>query len=127
MFDNLKMMGAVASLMKNKDKIAAAMKRVQTNLEDRRITVNAPDSSVQVVMNAKSKIESITFAPESLAAAASDPIAKERLERTLIGAISAAQARVVEILKSEVDREAKDLGIPELADSGAISKLLGGM
>jgi DNA-binding protein YbaB len=127
MFDNLKMMGAVASLMKNKEKIAIAMQRVQANLEERRITVNAPDGSVRVVMNAKSKIESITFAPEVLAAAASDAMAKERLERMIAGAISAAQARVVEILKAEIDREAKDLGVPELADSGALSKLLGGM
>ncbi|MBX9737916.1 MAG: YbaB/EbfC family nucleoid-associated protein [Phycisphaerales bacterium] len=113
--------------MKNKEKIAIAMQRVQANLEERRITVNAPDGSVRVVMNAKSKIESITFAPEALAAAASDAMAKERLERMIAGAISAAQARVVEILKAEIDREAKDLGVPELADSGVISKLLGGM
>lgn len=126
MFDNLKAMGAIASLMKNKEKIAEAMQRVQRNLEERRITVNSPDNSVQVVMTAKTKLEAITFSPEALTAAASDPFAKAKLERTIIGAMAAAQARAVEIVKQEVDREAKELGIPELADSAGLSKLLGG-
>ncbi|CAN5827694.1 hypothetical protein BH11PLA1_BH11PLA1_01050 [soil metagenome] len=126
MFDNLKMMGAAASLMKNKHKVAEAAQRVQKNLEERHITVNAPDGSVQIVMSGKSKVEAITLSAAAIAAAAADDFARAKLERTIIGAITAAQKRVIDVVKAEVEREAKDLGVPELADMAGLSKMLGG-
>lgn len=125
MFDSFKMMGTVASLMKNKHKIAEAVQRVQANLEDRKISVNAPDGSVQLTMNGKARIQSLIIAPAALVAASSDPAAKDKLEKTIAGAITAAQARAMDILKAEFEREATELGLPELASSGGLAQMLG--
>lgn len=125
MFDSLKSMGAIASLLKNKEKIAEAMARVHANLDQRTITVTAPDNSVQVIMTGKAKLQTLTLSDEILAKAAGDPEAKAKLQKTILGAITAAQNRVAEVVKVEVQREANELGIPELADPEALSKLMG--
>lgn len=118
-------MGAIASLLKNKERIAEAMARVHANLDQRTITVTAPDNSVQVIMTGKAKLQTLTLSDEILAKAAGDPDAKAKLQKTILGAITAAQNRVAEVVKVEVQREATDLGIPELADPEALTKLMG--
>lgn len=123
MFDSLKSVGAMASLMKNKEKIAEAFKRVQSELETRVITVNAPGGAVSVTMNGHFKINDIAIAPEQLAAAAADPQAAARLQQLMAGAVNAANKRVKELIAEAMSAEAKALGLPDMP---GLSSLMGG-
>lgn len=126
MFDALKSLGAVTSLLKNKDKIAEAVARVHENLERHVVTVEAPDKSVRVECNAKGKPLSLTVAPELLAQAGRDEAAQTLLQRTIVGAIQAAQQRGQALMQAEIEREANALGVPELAKSPELRRMLGG-
>lgn len=123
MFGGLKNLGAMASLMGKKEQIAEAFKRVQAELEERRISVNAPDNSVQVVASGHMKVLGVTIAPDVLVKAASDAAAAEQLQRTLAGAYNAAAKRVKEVAAELIKREAEALGI---GDIPMLEKLLGG-
>lgn len=126
MFDTLKSMGAVASLLKNREKIVQAVQRVQENLERREVSVDAPDRSVALRTDARGKVLALTIAPEALLSASGNEESRLRLERTIAGAMNAARARCVQILQEEVSREAEALGIPELAASPEFRRMLGG-
>lgn len=123
MFGSLKNLGAMASLMGKKEQIAEAFKRVQGELEQRQITVNAPDGSVSVIANGHMKILSVNVSPEALAAAATDPAMAESLNRVLAGAYNAAAKRVKEVAAEMIKREADALGLPDVP---GLDKLLGG-
>jgi DNA-binding protein YbaB len=126
MFDALKSMGAVASLLKNKDKIAAAVTQVREELERRQISVDSPDKSVSLLVTASGKVERVTLSPSALAQASGDDAARARLEQTIAGAMNAARARMVVIVQEEISRQAEALGLPELANSPELRKLMGG-
>jgi DNA-binding protein YbaB len=123
MFGSLKNLGAMASLMGKREQIAEAFKRVQGELEERKITVNAPDNSVQVIVNGHMKVLSVNIAPEALVMAAQDPQAAEQLNRVLAGAYNAAAKRVKEVASEMIKREAEALGLPDVPN---LDKLLGG-
>jgi DNA-binding protein YbaB len=125
MFDALKSMGAVASLLKNRERIVQAVQRVQENLERREVSVEAPDRTVSLRTDARGRVLALTIAPEALRAASGGEEARRRLERTIAGAMNAARTRCVQILQEEVSREAEALGIPELASSPEFRRLLG--
>lgn len=126
MFDSLKSLGAITNLLKNKDKIAEAVGRVHENLERHVVTVEAPDKSIIVQVNAKGKPLTMQIAPEVLAAAGADEAARDRLQRTIVAALQAAQQRGQAIMQSEIEREANALGVPELAKSPELRRMMGG-
>lgn len=123
MFGSLKNLGAMASLMGKKEQIADAFKRAKEELEARHITVNAPDQSVQLIVNGHMKVLTVTIAPDALARAAADTGAADALNTTLAGAYNAAAKRVKEVAAEVFKREADALG---LGDMPGIDKLLGG-
>ncbi|MBA4028271.1 MAG: hypothetical protein C0475_03925 [Planctomyces sp.] len=124
MFGSLKNIGALTSLLGKREQIAKSVEKVLATLDQRRITVNAPDGSVTVVANGKSQVVSVSLAPAALAAAGSDEQARAALERTIAGAMAAAQVRAMEIARQEAQKEADALGVPELLSSipGLIKK-----
>lgn len=129
MFDSLKAMGAIGTLMKNKDAIQQGMKDVQQRLGDRRITVEgAKDAAtgaagISVVISGKMQVMEVRLSDALAATAARDAEGKAQVERLIVGAVNAALLRCKEVAAQEIGAEAQKLG---LGDMPGLEKLLGG-
>jgi DNA-binding protein YbaB len=123
-FDQLKMMGAVANLMKNKEAIAEAAARVQENLEKRVVTVEAPDKSISVQVNGKLAVLEIRLADRVVKDAASNAETQAKMEKLIVGAVNAAMARAKEIIQEEISTETQKLGLGDLGGLSSLGNLL---
>lgn len=122
MFDNLKAMGAVAGLLKNQDKLKAAMERVKRTLADTRLTGESGGGAVRAIVTGDLRVLSIEVGPALAAGLAAD--SSRRMAETLItdavnDGLRKAQAEAGRL----VSAEAKELGLPDLP--GGLSGLLG--
>jgi DNA-binding protein YbaB len=112
MFDSLKAAGALAGLMRNKEALAAAAARVQARLESLRVEGEAAGGAVRVTVNGKMKLTDVridpVFAQHSLGP---DPAAAGPV---IAAAANAAIDRAQALVKEELQREAKNLGIDEI-------------
>jgi DNA-binding protein YbaB len=122
MFDNLKAMGALAGLMKNQDKLKAAMERVKRTLADTRLTGESGSGAVRAIVTGDLRILSVEVGP-ALAAGLADA-ASRRMAETLIAeavndGLRKAQAEAARVMSAE----AKELGLPDLP--GGLAGLLG--
>jgi DNA-binding protein YbaB len=115
MFDKLKAMGAIAGLMKNQDKIKESMQRVKEKMAVTRVTGASGGGACRVTVNGQMKVLEVDLAPALVAGMAADNqtrvLAGNLIAEATNEAITLAQRR----LKEEVDKEARELGVPELA------------
>lgn len=117
LFDQLKMMGAVAGLLKNRDQIKAAGQRIQSRLEAMRIEGLSEGGLVKAVISGKMEVLSIDVAP-SLGAGLGSTDAKTRqmagamIVAAVNEALKKAQAAVAEV----IDAEGEKLGLPGLGE-----------
>lgn len=127
MFDNLKMMGAMASLLKNKDQLQQAMLRVQQELAERTITVEGArraDGSPRLRVEASGTMEirGVHVEPDLLAEYAQRQDGHAQLSSLITAATNAALKRSREVMVETIRTEAKALGLPEIP---GLEKLLG--
>lgn len=117
MFDQLKAMGAVAGLMKNKDKLAQVGERVKEELEALRVEGSAGGGAVSVSMNGKMSVLGVRIAS---ALAGSTDVGM--LEQMVKDAVTDAQTNAQEAAKRVIQRAANELG---LGDISGIAQLAG--
>jgi DNA-binding protein YbaB len=110
MFDNMKMMAALAGLMKNKDKLQAAGERVKSKAEALRITSDAGSGAARATVNGAMRVISVELSPALVMGMAADAkthtLAASLIAEAVNDALRQAQAR----MKEAVDIEAKELG-----------------
>jgi DNA-binding protein YbaB len=128
MFDNLKMMGAMASLLKNKEQLQQAMLRVQQELAERVITVEGAKRGdgtprLRVQASGTMEIRGVHIEPDLLAEMAQRPDGSAQLGMLIGAASNAALKRAREVMVETIRTEAKELGLPEIP---GLEKLLGG-
>jgi DNA-binding protein YbaB len=114
MFDSIKAMGAVASLLRNKDQIKAAGERIKAAAAATRATGEGGAGAVRVTVDGKMRVMAVELQPALVSGMAADDRTRE-LAGTLIAeacnnAMAAAQAKMQVV----IEKEAKDLGVPEL-------------
>ena len=122
MFDSFKSMGAVASLLKNKDQIAAAGKRVQERMEALRVTGEAGGGAVRATITGKMRVESIHIEPAAARGFAADEESRLMAQALITHAVNDGLIKAQEAMQAAIAAEADALGVPELAD-----KLQGGL
>jgi len=122
MFDSLKSMGAIANLLKNKDELANAGKRVQERMEALRVTGEAGGGAVRVVATGKMRVESIHIEPAAAAGFAADEDSRLMAQALITHAVNDALIKAQEQAQVAIASEAEALGVPEIAD-----KLQGGL
>ena len=124
MFDNMKMMGALAGLMKNKDKLREAGQRIKDKAEATRVTGEAGMGAVRVVVSGSLKVLSVELTPGLVVGMNADDktrgLAGQRIAEATNDGLQKAQLK----LKEAIDIEAKALGFEGGLPSG-ISGLLG--
>lgn len=114
MFDQLKTMGALAGLLKNKDKIQESIARFQESLEGMRATGTAGSGAVKVTVTGKMKVVEVKLDPAMAAGLGRDGASREMGERLIAEAANDALETVQGMVRDEANRHAKGLGLPEL-------------
>ena len=112
MFDKLKAMGAVAALLKDKDKLRDAGERIKAKMEAIRATGEAGGGACRVTVNGKLRVLTIEMQP----AMVSTPAALGAAGALIAEATNEALARAQTKVHDEVSREARAMGLPEIPE-----------
>ena len=116
MFDQMKQMGTIAGLLKNKDKLAEAGARVKRTLEERPVTGEAGGGAIRVTVGGEMKVTRVEIAPAIAAGLGAGDEALRQIEALIAEATNDAMRLAQLRLKEAVDREAAELGIEGLGD-----------
>src|SRR3954470_11581916 len=116
MLDKLKAMGAVASLLKDKDKLREIGARLKQRAEEVRAAGEAGGGAVRVTVNGQMKVLEVSLTPALVSGMAADERTRA-LAGSLIGdAVNSAIVAAQHAMKSVIEKEGRDLGIPDLGE-----------
>jgi len=115
MFDKLKAVQAIGSLMKNKEQLAEAGERVKAQMESLRVEGEAGSGACRAVVNGKMKLLDLTLEPALLAGMAVDEKTRELATALIKDAINDATKKAQERVQMIIAKEADALGLGDLA------------
>lgn len=121
MFDALKGMGALAGLLKNRDAIEGAARRVKDRLDQIRVEGSAGGGAVRVEVNGKLRVLRVQIVEATAMSAGYGP-GREQLERLVLEAVNDAIEGAQAEAQRVVMEESQAMG---LGDLPGLDKLLG--
>lgn len=124
MFDQFKAMGALAGLMKNRDKLKEAGDRMQRTLEAARIVGQAGGGLVRVEVSGRLRIESVDISP-SVASAMPTDEGRRQAQILIAEATNDALRAAERVIQQETQRMARELGVEDMPGLDNLSKMLG--
>lgn len=129
MFDQLKAMGAVGNLLKNRDAIKNAGERVKNTMERTTVTGQAGGGAVRVTANGQMKVLSVELSPALAAGIAADDRTRDLAGSLIAEAVNEAIKNAQDRLQAEIGKEADAMGLGDFigkGDSmGGLGSLLG--
>jgi DNA-binding YbaB/EbfC family protein len=120
---DMKSMGKVAALLKNKDKIKQAAEDTKAHLEALRVEGEAGGGAVRVTVSGAMRVESVRIDPAVATGLAGSPDDRAMAEALVTHATNDALARAQEAAKQAIERTAQDLGLGDLGDLGDLGGL----
>lgn len=114
MFDKLKALGAVASLMKDKDRLRESGERVKARTAAIRAEGQSGQGAVRVVASGHLRVVSIELAPALTAGIAIDDRTRDLAGALIAEAVNDALAAAQRLVQEELRREAEALGLGNL-------------
>ncbi len=118
MFDQFKAMGAVAGLMKNKERLQEAGEELKERLAAIRAEGEAGGGAVRTVASGDFKIVDVTVSAAAMAA--SDESSVAMLESLIAEAANEALYRARALAQAEVAQMANELGLPGMPGLGGL-------
>jgi DNA-binding YbaB/EbfC family protein len=117
MFDNLKNIANLPSMLAKAREMQQKMSALQEELGRRQVSADAGGGMVVATVNGRRELVKLHIDREKL----SDPNDLEMIEDLTVAAVSAAQAKADALVKDELARLAGDMGLPPgmLPGSGA--------
>lgn len=115
MFDKLKAVQAIGSLMKNKEQLAEAGERVKTQMETLRVEGEAGGGACRAVVNGKMKLIDLALEPALLAGMAVDEKTRDLATALIKDAINDATKKAQDRVQEIIAREAEAMGLGDLA------------
>lgn len=113
MFGNLKALGALAGLMQDKERLAAAAERLKQEAERMRAPGEAGGGAVRVIVDGKMRVLGVEIAPHA-AGAVADDAGRAQVEGLIAEATNAALQEAQRRMREIVEREAKALGLEDM-------------
>ncbi len=113
MFDQMRAMGAIASLMKDREKLADAAERVKTRLEDARVDGVAGGGAIRVTVAGTMRVVGVHIEPAMAAAFSADDKSRLMAQELITEATNDAMAKAQAFARETIGEEAKALGLPE--------------
>ncbi len=114
MFDQFKAMGALAGLLKDKDRLREMTEQFKEKMERTRVTGAAGGGAVRVTISGKLRVTDIEIQPALASAMGSGDASRVELQNLLIEATNDALERVQELIQAEAARRAQELGLPDM-------------
>ncbi len=114
MFDKLKTMQALGSLMKNKEQLAEAGERIKAKIEAMRIEGQAGGGACRAIVNGKMKLLDLTLDPALLAGMAVDEKTRDLATALIKDAINDATEKAQQQVQDLISREAEELGLGDI-------------
>lgn len=124
MFDQFKAMGALAGLMKNREKIQEAGERMQRTLEAARIVGQAGGGLVRVEVTGRLRIEGVEIDP-AVAQGMSDDEGRAHAQALIAEATNDALRAAERVIQQETQRMARELGVEDMPGMDNLAGLLG--
>lgn len=113
MFDQFKAMGAVAGLMKDKDRLREVSERVRTRLEAVRAEGRAGGGAVRVEVSGVGVVLSVHIEP-AMAVGFADDESRGAAELLIAEAVNDGIAKAKEAAQSIIEDEAEELGLGDM-------------
>mgnify|MGYP000405353096 CR=1 FL=1 len=111
MFDNLKAMGALAGLMKNKEKLKEAGDRVRSKMEATKVIGEAGAGAARAVVSGTMRVLEVELAPGLVMGMAADDKTRALAGTLITDAVNQALGRAQLAMKEAVEEEARALGL----------------
>jgi DNA-binding protein YbaB len=121
-FDQLKMAGALAGLMKNKDGLKQAGERIRLRLGEMRAAGSAGGGAVQVTVSGQMTVIEVRLSA-ALVAGLGDDGSRAMAESLIAEATNDAIKQARTMAQREIAKEAEALGLPNIP---GLDNLLGG-
>lgn len=128
MFDQMRAFGAIASLMKDRQKLTDAAVRVRETLEASSVVGTAGGGAVLVTMSGAMKVVGVHVEPALAGAFSADARSRELAQQLIAEATNDALTQAQALVREIMGQEAKLLGLPEELASqigGPFSSALG--
>lgn len=122
MLDQLKAVGALAGLLKDRDKLQRIGERIQARLEQVRATGSAQGGAVTAVVTGRMRVVSVDLGAR---AALASPADRALTQKMIADAVNDALAKAELLAKDAALEEAKASGLPDLPALSALSGFLG--
>ncbi|MEY3232421.1 MAG: YbaB/EbfC family nucleoid-associated protein [Phycisphaerales bacterium] len=114
MFDQLKSLGAIAGLLKNKEKLREAADRVKAKMEATRVMGEAGAGAARVVVSGTMKVLEVELAPGLIQGMNADPRTRALAGTLIAEATNEGLRRAQFAMKEAVEEESRALGIEGL-------------
>ena len=114
MFENLKAMGAMAALLKDKDRLKSAGDRIKSAAAATRATGEGGAGAVRVTVDGKMHVLAVELQPALVSGMAADDRTRELAGNLIAEACNNAMAAAQVKMKVVLEKEAAALGLPGL-------------
>lgn len=112
MFDQFKSLGAVAGILRNREKIREAGEELKRRLEDIRAEGEAGGGAVRVTASGDMRILNVELSPAAMKS--SDAVSRRHLESLIAEASTDALRRAKALLQGEIVRLTDELGLQNI-------------
>ena len=123
MLDQMKALGALAGLMKNKDRLREIADEFQRRLERIDVEGAAGGGAVRVNASGKMRITSVHIDPAAVAGLGVGDGGREMVQALVLEATNEALSRAQAMVQDEARRMAQELDLPDIP---GMDRLLGG-
>lgn len=123
MFDQLKAMGAIAGLMKDKERLRETVERFREKTARLSVTGEAGGGAVRVTVSGQLRITAVHLDPALIAGLQSGEGGRAMAQSLIRDATNDALTRAQALIHEELNREAQSLGLPAIPGLGAMMGL----
>lgn len=118
MLDQLKAMGAVASLLKNREKLQSAIAQVKEEMGKTEVIGKSSNGAVVAKVSGQLKVISVEISAPLVNGMAAEPKTREAAAKLIADAVNDAITQAQEKLHAAVQKRTQELGIPDLPGLG---------
>ncbi len=116
MLDKIRAMTAVASLLKDKERLREVGRRIKERAEALRATREGGGGAVRVTVNGRMAVLSVELDPALVSGMAADERTRALAGSVIAEAVNAAQAAAQAAMRDIIAREAQELGLGDLPE-----------
>ena len=113
MFDQMRALGALTNLMKDRQKLTDAAGRIKERLDSARVEGSAGQGAISVIVSGSLKVISVHIEPAVAAAFSADEQSRALAQDLIAQATNEAMTKAQALARETVAEEARELGLPE--------------